>query len=176
MAHARIVLVDDEEGVLNALRRLLRRAGYLVDTFSDGPSALAHMQVNPHHAVISDYKMPQMNGVEFLCEVKARFPAVTRMILSGEAERDAVLSSINVAEISRFLTKPWNDAELLKSVATAVEETVRNVEKSVALDEYKTRVDAHYRRSKALEALESESPGITAVNWSDDGTIVLEDS
>ena len=176
MGQARVVLVYDAPGVLNALRRLLRNAGYAVDTFADGPSALEHMQDNPHHVVISDYKMPQMNGVEFLFEVKARFPAVTRIILSGEADRDAVLASINVAEISRFLTKPWHAAELLETVAAAVAETKRNVEKSVALDEYKTRVDADYRRSQALQDLESESPGITAVNWSDDGTIVLEDS
>ena len=116
MSEPTILCVDDEPGVLNALRRLLRKEGYKILMANGGNEGLALMDKQKVHIVISDQRMPEMTGTEFLQEVKSRFPQAVRVILSGYAEIHAIVDAINKAEVYRFLPKPWDDDELKETI------------------------------------------------------------
>ena len=172
---ADILLVDDDDGVLRALERVLRRAGHQVCAMDDPVAALESCLTNRYDLVISDYRMPVMNGIEFLSAVRVSFPDMVRMVLSGEADRAGILASINKAGAFRFLTKPWEEAELLDAVAEAAAQRHANQEVADALESHRSANDQSYRRQKLLDALEKETPGITEVNWSPNQTIIIDD-
>jgi DNA-binding NtrC family response regulator len=171
-----ILLVDDDDGVLRAITRLLRRSGYQVKPFIDAAAALQSCDKHRYDVVISDYRMPGMNGVEFLNALRDVHPLIVRIILSGEADRDAVLASINESAVYRFLTKPWDDAVLIDTVSDAVSQGQVNRETEDALDHRRRQVDHAYRRARMLDDLEKQSPGITSVNWSENDTIVIDET
>lgn len=172
---AKILLVDDEKSVLRALERLFRRHRLQVDKYTNGIEALAAARADDFQVVISDYRMPVIDGVNFLTQLRQCKPEITRIMLSGEADRDAILASINDAGIFRFACKPWDDQQLLDIVDLAIAEHGRMCEASIALHAHRENLDMAYRREKAVEALERESPGITQVSWSDDGEILLDE-
>ena len=116
-----VLCVDDEVNIQNALRRLLRRAGYQVLTASGGVEGLNLLQANPVDLVISDMRMPQMDGVEFLGEVRAMHPGVLRILLTGYADIGSTVGAINHGQILRYVAKPWNDDDLLAMVASSLE-------------------------------------------------------
>ncbi len=115
----KILLVDDEENVLNALRRELRGL-YEIETFSSAGEALKRCRETPFDLVISDYQMPEMNGVQFLMQMGQIQPDSARLVLSGQANIDALVSAINETHIYRFLAKPWDKEELQASIAQAL--------------------------------------------------------
>src|ERR1700722_8470522 len=107
-----ILIVDDEENVRNALRRSLRKEGYQLH-FASGPAeALIVLAELPIDLVMSDHMMPEMSGMEVLSLVRDRCPHVMRLMLTGHADMETAIRAINHGEIYRFLTKPWDDAEL----------------------------------------------------------------
>ncbi|HUB09796.1 MAG TPA: response regulator [Myxococcales bacterium] len=110
---ASILIVDDEPQVARALGRLLRRSGFEVEMAASGEEALAKIGAFVPDVVISDFRMPGMDGAQLLAEVKKRLPLALRLILSGHADLRSILSSINEGEICRFLSKPWDDREIL---------------------------------------------------------------
>lgn len=120
-----ILLVDDEVAILRALQRVLTRAGYRVFMCESAADGLALLAEQPVSLVISDFRMPGMNGSEFLAKVKELYPQTLGVILSGYAEREALLASLNSGAAWKFLEKPWDDAALLKEVETAIAERER---------------------------------------------------
>lgn len=113
MSEPTLLLVDDEQPILNALYRLLRKEPYRVLTATNADEALAILDREEEvQVVVSDFRMPGMNGIELLREVKQRFPDAVRCILSGYADGHVIMDSINVGEVYRFLPKPWDDDEL----------------------------------------------------------------
>ena len=118
----RILLVDDEPNVLNALRRVFRQENYAVTMASGGQEALALLRKEPFHLMISDYMMPGMNGAELLKQVKALKPEVIRIMLTGHADTGAVMGAINEGAVYKFILKPWNDDDLRVTVALALEQ------------------------------------------------------
>lgn len=121
-ADTRILLVDDEQSVLNALHRFFRRSGYQVISCTSGRDGLTLLESSePFQLVISDYRMPEMNGVEFLKAVRIRWPDTVRMVLSGFADTSAIISATNEGNIYKFIPKPWNEEFLLQSVQEAIE-------------------------------------------------------
>jgi two-component system NtrC family sensor kinase len=127
----RILLVDDEQSVLNALQRFFRRSGYDVTTCTSGREGLAILEDSePFHLVISDYRMPEMSGVEFLSAVRVRWVDTVRMVLSGFADTSAIISATNEGNIYKFISKPWDEAFLLQSVQEALELYARNKKNS----------------------------------------------
>ena len=172
----RVMIVDDEPGVLNALKRSLRREGWVLMAYDDPEEALNVAAKEVISLVISDYRMPQMDGVTFLKEFKAIQPDSFRIILSGQADLAAVLSAINEAEIYRFVTKPWNDAELKVSIETALKHRDILLENQrLANLVRKQKIQLDYQKTE-LDRLETECPGITQVNWDSDGCIILNDN
>ena len=118
----RILLVDDEPNVLNALRRVFRQENYAVTMASGGQEALALLRKEPFHLMISDYMMPGMNGAELLKQVKALKPEIIRIMLTGHADTGAVMGAINEGAVYKFILKPWNDDDLRVTVALALEQ------------------------------------------------------
>lgn len=107
-----LLFVDDEQNVLNSLERLFEDEGYEILTALGGAEALEKLDAKRVSLVISDYRMPVMNGVEFLQQVKAKVPDTMRIMLTGFADMEATIESINKSAVHRYVTKPWNDEEL----------------------------------------------------------------
>ena len=113
---SKILIVDDEAAVQRSLERLLCRAGYEVLVASSGAEALqllAHQQV---HIVLTDFRMPLMCGNELLKAVKKRYPQIVGLILSGYADFNAVVDTLNSGIAFKFLQKPWTDHLLLEEI------------------------------------------------------------
>jgi diguanylate cyclase (GGDEF)-like protein len=114
-----LLLVDDEENILNALRRLLRRDGYHILTAGGGAEGLKKLAENTVDVIVSDQRMPHMTGVEFLRRAKELYPESIRLCLSGYTELQSITDAVNEGAVYRFLTKPWDDEQLRGHVAEA---------------------------------------------------------
>jgi EAL domain-containing protein (putative c-di-GMP-specific phosphodiesterase class I)/CheY-like chemotaxis protein len=114
-----LLLVDDEPSILASLKRLFRREGYGILTAESGQQGLELLASNEVGVVISDARMPGMDGGEFLGKVREMYPQVVRMMLSGYTDLKAVTTAVNRGELFCFLTKPWDDAELVDTVRDA---------------------------------------------------------
>jgi CheY-like chemotaxis protein len=114
-----LLLVDDEENIIAALRRLLRRDGYQILTASSGPEGLALLSSHQVDVIVSDQRMPGMTGVEFLRQAKATHPDSVRIVLSGYTELQSITDAINEGAIYKFLTKPWEDEQLRANIEEA---------------------------------------------------------
>ena len=117
----RILIVDDEEIVLVALRETLVRAGYQVSTAKDPLPALEILQTEKFAVIISDQQMPSMTGLDFLTKAKQMQPDASRMLITAVLSLDTVIDAINRGEIYRFIIKPWLREELLVTVQNAVQ-------------------------------------------------------
>jgi len=107
-----VLLVDDEESILNSLRRLLRGQPYDVVLATSGAQALEIMATRPIDLVMSDARMPGMDGATLLAEVHRLYPATSRILLTGYADLTTIVKAINDGQIHRYISKPWNDEEL----------------------------------------------------------------
>lgn len=114
-----LLLVDDEVGVLNALSRLLRREGYTILTTSSPVEALELLAKYTVQVVVSDQRMPEMSGTEFLSRVRKLHPDTVRIVLTGYTDLESVTSAINLGAIYKFLTKPWDDDQLRELIREA---------------------------------------------------------
>jgi len=114
-----LLLVDDEQNVLNALRRLLRREGYRILTAGSGTDGLELLALHPVQVIISDQRMPGMSGVEFLSKVKELYPETVRISLSGYSEISTVTDAVNKGAIWKYITKPWDDEMLVQEIRSA---------------------------------------------------------
>jgi EAL domain-containing protein (putative c-di-GMP-specific phosphodiesterase class I)/FixJ family two-component response regulator len=117
-----LLLLDDEEFVLSSLRRLLRRTGVRVHIANTPEQAFELLAREPIGVVISDQRMPAMSGTEFLRRVKSLHPDTIRIVLSGYTELQSIADAINEGAIFRFLTKPWNDEQLIRHIEQAFEQ------------------------------------------------------
>lgn len=117
MSDQTLLLVDDEQPILNALKRLLRKEPYGLITASSGEEGLNILDNLQVQVVVSDFRMPGMNGIHFLREVKQRYPNTVRCVLSGYADGHVIMDSINVGEVYRFFPKPWDDEELIATLS-----------------------------------------------------------
>lgn len=115
---AKLLFVDDEERILNALRSVFRNQ-YNVFTASSGPEAMEFLKRFRPHVVISDQRMPEMTGVEFLRQVKDVAPQTVRILLTGYSDLASIVGSINDGEVFRFISKPWDNAEIQKTIGEA---------------------------------------------------------
>lgn len=122
----RILLVDDEPNILSALRRCLAAIdvrqldgeALVFETFTSPEAAIERSEEQDFDLVISDYRMPSMNGVAFLGRMMQIQPAAPRVIISGYADRNAIIAAVNEVHLTRFIEKPWNDEELRQSVVS----------------------------------------------------------
>ncbi|MFM2066028.1 MAG: hypothetical protein RLZZ584_937 [Pseudomonadota bacterium] len=114
-----LLLVDDEDNIVAALKRLLRREGYLIVTASSAAEGLQRLTEHEVDVIVSDQRMPGMTGVEFLHRAKELYPGTVRMVLSGYTELQSIIDAVNEGAIYKFLTKPWDDQRLRAHIAEA---------------------------------------------------------
>jgi two-component system probable response regulator PhcQ len=122
----RVLLVDDEPNILSALRRSLAAIdvrqldgdALRFEAFTSPEEAIKRSEEEDFDLVMSDYRMPSMNGVEFLAQVKKLQPSVPCMIISGYADRDAIIAAVNEVNLTRFIEKPWQDDVLRQAVVS----------------------------------------------------------
>jgi response regulator RpfG family c-di-GMP phosphodiesterase len=119
-----ILAVDDDPAVLEALKRLLRPDGINVRTARGGEEALRLLEEDADSigVIVSDYSMPEMSGAELLRATSLRWPEVTRVLLTGNADLDAASRAVNEGQLSRLYTKPWQPAEFRQAIAAALEQ------------------------------------------------------
>lgn len=165
----RILIVDDEENVLSALRRSLRKEGYQLFFASQPSEGLELLAKEKVDVVLSDHLMPNMTGLDFLKLVRNRYPDTLRMMLTGHADMQTAIDAINHGEIYRFLTKPWDDTELKVVFYLAFEQ--------LDLERENRRLLAMVRRQADLiKAIEKEHPGIGHLVRDAEGAIVIDES
>lgn len=131
-----ILLVDDEPSILQSLQRVFRREPYKVITADSGEKGLEQFAAGvPVRAVVSDYRMPGMNGVDFLKEVYERSPETVRIILSGFADKPVLVEAVQAGRIYKYLAKPWDDEQLRNTVSKGIELNTSAWEKSRSIEE-----------------------------------------
>nr|WP_315259986.1 EAL domain-containing protein [uncultured Duganella sp.] len=114
-----LLLVDDEVNIISALKRLLRPEGYDIHTANSGEQGLEVLAQRPIDVIMSDQRMPGLNGADFLRQARILRPDTIRIMLSGYTELQSVTDAVNEGAIYKFLTKPWNDEQLRTHLADA---------------------------------------------------------
>ncbi|HEY4072260.1 MAG TPA: HD domain-containing phosphohydrolase [Herbaspirillum sp.] len=117
-----VLVVDDEAGILSALKRLFRPAGYKVLTAESGAAGLEILASEHVDLIISDMRMPGMTGAQFLAQAKASYPDIVRILLTGYSEVSSTVAAINEGGIYHYLPKPWDEHDLLLTVKRALEQ------------------------------------------------------
>lgn len=175
---AHIMIVDDEESIRSALRRILRR-DYRLSFAPSAGEALQLLRTERPDVIISDHLMPEMTGLEFLKRCRLLYPTVGRVVLTGQAEMSMVISAINEGSVFRFLTKPWDEDELKLTVHLAVEHA--REQRAIARGEGdrvtgERQVAEVTQPDQELHQLEEAHPGLTQVQRDDGGAIVIDES
>ena len=122
MIKGKIVVVDDERIVTSAFKTLLKVEGFSDAHFFNSPKdALDYLKDNQPDLVISDFLMPEMNGLEFLSEVKKLYPEVSKILLTGYADKENAIKAINEIGLYRYIEKPWNNDDLIINIKNGIE-------------------------------------------------------
>ncbi len=163
-----ILIVDDEEPIRKAIRKVLKYEPYTVLDTGDPAEAVELAVGKPVHLVVSDHRMPGMSGTDLLRTIKLRKPEIIRIMLTGYADLEMALKTVNEGGIYRFLTKPWDNTELLLAVRLGL----RAFELE---DENRRLVRLVKKHWDVLNQLENSQPGITGLTKRSDGGLVLGD-
>jgi DNA-binding NtrC family response regulator len=161
-----VLIVDDEANIRSSLTRLLQKEGYDTIFAENAADAFTVLEKRVVSIVLSDFMMPGQSGVEFLKEVKKRFPTPVRIILSGNANTKEVMAAVNAGTVSHFLTKPWSNDILRRTLRNCVE-SLEKGRRSHAGSEEKTE--------DITEDLEKTYPGITSLKVTDEGAIIIDE-
>lgn len=121
-----LLLVDDEDSIVLALKRLLRREGYRILSASSGVQGLELLAQNEVDVVLSDQRMPEMTGEEFLRRTKELYPDTVRIVLSGYADMQSIANAINQGAVYKFMSKPWDEKTLKQGIQEAFGRKERN--------------------------------------------------
>jgi len=117
-----LLFVDDEDGVLNALRRIFMDENYTILTVNTGDKAIRILEERQVHLLITDHRMPGMNGAELLKLVRERWPETIRIMLTGYADVNSIMGAVKEGAVYKFITKPWNDEDLRLTVSLALQQ------------------------------------------------------
>lgn len=164
-----IVHVDDEPSILSALRRCLTRvcAGRGVNihvrSFTSAGAALGTLLTEPVDVVISDYRMPEMDGVELLRRVRELQPYTGRILLSGSTEYSFLLMAVNQAAVTRVLVKPWVEEELFDAIRQSVAVRRLQLENADLADQVRVQRGLLSQQDATLRRIASLHPEITEV-------------
>ena len=163
-----ILIVDDEPHVISALVRVLDEEPYRIAGAGNGQEALELMTRQHFKVVISDERMPEMDGAVFLSRVKELYPDTVRIMLTGHASVQATMRAVNNGEIYRFFIKPWDETELKLAIKSALEKYDLELENRRLLRTVRSQ-------SHELKFLEKNYPGITDLRRDARGAIEIDD-
>ncbi|RQP22550.1 response regulator [Piscinibacter terrae] len=181
MSDIRIMLIDDEPHVLSALQRLLRQhppvpgQPFAVEAYTSPLAAIEAAQERSIDVVISDYRMPELDGVETLRRIRELQPQTGRILLSGSREFDTVVDAVNVAQVGRIVIKPWGEVELVAAIRDVVETRRLRLENAELADEVRAQRGLLSQQDAELRRIENLWPGITRVEWGADGSICISE-
>lgn len=174
----RLLLLDDEIHVLQALQRTLRQSfaaeDLKIETFTDPEQALLRSGEVEFDVVVSDYRMPGINGIDFLKMIKGTQPDAIRLVLSASTESETLMQAINQAEVFRYIPKPWQTEELTATLAAAFARHDQIIEDRRLADLLRPEDSVLTPQELEARRLEAEEPGITKVKWGDDGSVQLD--
>lgn len=119
-----VLIVDDEEMVITSVRAFLNlETEYTIHGFTDPEAAARFMETNPMDVIVSDYLMPKMNGIQLLARAKQLQAEAARVLLTGHADKQSAIQAINEVGLYQYLEKPWDNAQLLLVIQSAIERT-----------------------------------------------------
>jgi DNA-binding NtrC family response regulator len=130
-----VLIVDDEEMVITSIRAFLQlETDYTVVGLTSPADAVKHLETNPVDVVVSDYLMPHLNGLQFLAKAKDLQPEAARVLLTGHADKQSAIQAINEVGLYQYLEKPWDNAQLLLVIRSAIERTelLRSLRQKIA--------------------------------------------
>jgi EAL domain-containing protein (putative c-di-GMP-specific phosphodiesterase class I)/CheY-like chemotaxis protein len=151
-----LLLVDDEDSIVLALKRLLRREGYRILSASSGAEGLELLAKNDVDVVLSDQRMPEMTGEEFLRRTKELYPHTVRIVLSGYADMQSITNAINQGAVYKFMSKPWDEETLKKGIQEAFSRKEKNDAHLRKLQEFAAANDSLNRDKHSLSLLLDE--------------------
>jgi phosphoserine phosphatase RsbU/P len=151
-----ILFVDDESDILTSLNRFLRREEYRKFFVDNADEALRLMAENPVDLVVSDLRMPGMNGLELIKEVKRLFPATLRMIVSGSQDIEQIIESVNKGEIFRFIPKPVEPESFKNILNDALDYYCLKIEREQLFDEISLKNRQLTEANATLEKLAAD--------------------
>ncbi len=163
-----ILFVDDETAMINAVRRALRKEPYDLLTAGSAEAALRILTETPVDIVISDEQMPGMGGSDFLAIVRRKYPNTVQMLLTGHADLHLAIRAINVGEIYRFITKPFDPVELAIAIRQAIQHKSLIVESRHLLRKVR-------QQTAVLQRLVAKNPEILDGVAAEDGSFVVEE-
>lgn len=163
-----ILIVDDEPNVISALTRVFIDEPYRIYSANSALEAMEILKEYSVKVVISDEKMPEISGLEFLSMVREQFPYIIRIILTGYASIEAAIKAINEGEIYRFLTKPWDDMDIKFAVRAAIDKY--NLE-----EENRRLLEIVRQQALNIKLLERQFPGISKLDRDKNGRIIVPD-
>jgi len=164
-----LLLVDDEQMVLDGMRRVLRHEPYEILTAPSGEEGWEVLTRHEVDAVIADHQMTGMTGTTFLSRVRTRFPDTLRFLLTGKATLEVAIAALNEGGVMRFFEKPCPTWELILTLKQGFQQR--------DLQAVSRRLLARARGERArLQRLELAHPGITHVSRDSDGTLVIDQS
>lgn len=175
-----ILVLDDQSAVVHAVRRVVERippswlnARCRVDGFDNPDNALESLKNTAYDAIISDLRMPAVDGLEFLRQTLDIQPDAVRIVISGHGDLSAIITAVNDIRIYRFIAKPWDDAELQLTLASALQAQALQRENQRLADEIRVQRGKLSKQEAILRQLEAECPGITRVDRDEAGAIML---
>mgnify|MGYP000162096285 CR=1 FL=1 len=168
----KIIILDDEVQILKSLKRSLVREGWDVLAFDDPEVALSYARTGFFSVAISDYKMPAMDGVDFLRAFKKLQPLCSTIMLSGQADHEGMSRAINYSVVDHFMDKPWSERSLLDQVDKAKNLFVRKL--AIQRKANKSAMSKEEYKNWHEQLLEKVDPGITRVCKNEMGWIELE--
>lgn len=133
-ARARVLFVDDEEHIIATLKALFK-SKFEVFTATSGAAALEIVKTSQIHVIVSDQRMPEMEGIELLREVKEHSPSTMRILLTGYADFNAIVGSVNTGEVYRYIYKPWSNKEIQDTIQAAAMAALSSVGSDVSAEE-----------------------------------------
>jgi len=160
-----ILVVDDEELFIEYIKSMLSGESYNVITASSGKQGLEILKKQSVNMVISEYKIPLMNGLEFLEKVRIIYPDILTVLVTDQADINLALKAINEAGVYKFLLKPWDNIDFKNTI----KKTLESLQVIKERDELIRKVKTH---EATLNDLEKRYPGITKVEKDEDGYIL----
>ena len=179
----KIFIVDDDSIVLSTLKMLMELEGFHnVDYFDDPLKALLSLKTSKPCLILSDFMMPQMNGIEFLSKAKLLCPEISMILLTGYADKENAIKAINDVGIYKYIEKPWDNADLIMNIKNGLERSnlilqlnSKINELSLAkkeLEKYNHSLEDLVRQKTAC-LLESNSKLNAIINFCADGIVLL---
>ena len=157
-----VLALDDEENILSSLERNFLREPYRIVTTTQISTAWDLMAREKIKVVISDQRMPGVSGVQFLKEVKEKYPEVIRILLTGHADMQAAEEAVNIGQVYRFLTKPWNGEDLKATVRKGIEAYDLAIDNKRLFDETRTANDQLIRANTETQKLYEKQKEFTS--------------